>query len=146
MIICINIVKLGSFSRENSVEKWERSILALGSLCLPCNVRDTARSWFYKHYDIQNISKILNFLVWYMFYWKQIININKKSYKSEKVRTSLSGCKKLYLYLQSIFFSTTVKYFYILKPASFVLSDIKQNQCHYSTVEIIITIITKTTI
>ena len=31
---------------QNSAERWERSVLTLGSLCPPCRVRDTAWSWF----------------------------------------------------------------------------------------------------
>ena len=35
-----------------SAEKGERSVLALGSLCVPCSVRDTAWSWFFFIYFI----------------------------------------------------------------------------------------------
>ena len=32
---------------QNSAESGEQSVLTLGSLCLPCCVRDTAWSWFF---------------------------------------------------------------------------------------------------
>ena len=37
---------------QNSAKSGERSVLALGSLCLPCCVRDTAWSWFWYFFYI----------------------------------------------------------------------------------------------
>ena len=40
------VLPLNTQCLQNSAESGERSDLALGSLCLPCCVRDTAWSWF----------------------------------------------------------------------------------------------------
>ena len=40
------VLPLNTQCLQNSAESGERSVLTLGSLCLPCCVRDTAWSWF----------------------------------------------------------------------------------------------------
>ena len=37
---------------QNSAESGERNVLTLGSLCLPCYVRDTMWSWFFLIYSL----------------------------------------------------------------------------------------------
>ena len=41
------VLPLNTQCLQNSAESGERSVLTLGSLCLPCCMRDTAGSWFF---------------------------------------------------------------------------------------------------
>ena len=46
-----------SHSIRNPAESGKRSVLTLGSLCLPCCVRDTSWSWSLRYYKISINSK-----------------------------------------------------------------------------------------
>ena len=59
---------------QNSAESGVRSVSTLGSLCLPCNLRDTAWSWLITRYNLLwSVVSMIYFLLCYFIVYFPLI-------------------------------------------------------------------------
>ena len=73
------VLSLNTPCLQNSAESGERSVLTLGSLCLPCCVRDTVWSWF-------NLIKFYLYWFSYSLFVNTVIKNIKFNSKGDKAK------------------------------------------------------------